>query len=148
MEKFIIGLEITKLSHKIVRALEAEIINSVDKNMSATTARIICYVVENSRQQPVFQKDIEAFMGLNRSSVSLILKTMEKNELVNRQSIEGDGRYKKIIPTEKAMDYHVKISEAFDKVEDKMKVRISDLEEFKNILTIISDNLEGQDGTE
>ncbi len=143
MEKFIIGLEITKLSHKIVRALEAEIINSVDKNMSATTARIICYVVENNRQQSVFQKDIEEFMGLNRSSVSLILKTMEKNEFVKRQSIKGDGRYKKITPTKKAMDYHVKISEAFDKVEDKMKHGISDLEEFKNILATVSDNLEG-----
>lgn len=143
MDKFIIGLEITKLSHKIVRSLEAEIINSVDKNMSATTARIICYVVEHSGNYDIFQKDIEEFMGLNRSSVSLILNGMEKNGFVLRKSIKGDGRYKKIVPTEKAKVYHVKITEAFDKVDAKMKDGLRDLGELKKMLTIINDNLEG-----
>lgn len=142
MDKFIIGLEITKLSHKIVRALEAEIIASVDKNMSATTARIICFLVKDGIDQEIFQKDIENFMGLSRTSVSLILNNMEKNGFVQRKSIIGDARYKKIIPTDKAIIYCKQIEKAFDKVEDKMKVNLDDLNALQNMLITINKNLE------
>lgn len=141
MDNFIVGLEITKLSHKIVRALEAEIITSVDKNMSATTARIICFVTENSMDKNISQKDIEKFMGLNRSSVSLILNSMEKNDFIRRETSVTDARYRHIVPTEKAKEYHTKISKVFDKVEDRMKVGLDDLEHLKETLLLISKNL-------
>lgn len=141
MDRFIIGLEITKLSRKIVRALEAEIVTTVDENMSATTARIICCVVE-TYPQDLFQKDIEELMGLNRSSVSLTLNAMEKNEFITRESISDDGRYKSIKPTEKALFYHEKIAQAFDRVEEKMKIGVGDLDEFAKTLSVISENLE------
>lgn len=142
MEHFIIGLEITKLSHKIVRALEAEIIVSVDKTMSATTARIICFVTENCENQDIFQKDIEKFLGQSRASVSLTLNAMEKNGFITRQSIASDARYKKILPTEKAQQYHTKISKAFDTVEDRMKLGLQDLETLQHTLATIGNNLE------
>ncbi len=140
--QLIIGLEITKLSHKIVRALEAEIIASVDKNMSATTARIICYVVENGVEENLFQKDIEHFMGLNRSSVSLILNLMEKNGFILRRSIAEDARFKKIEVTEKAQLYYQKIIVAFDKIEMKMKANCPDLSQLAQTLTTINQNLD------
>ncbi len=142
MQPFIIGLEITKLSHKIVRALESEIVASVDKTMSATTARIICFVVEQSPTQDIFQKDIEQFLGLNRSSVSLIVSAMEKNDLLTRASVSHDARYKKILPTETAHAYHKKIVQAFDAVEDKMKANLADLSALAATLATIDKNLE------
>lgn len=142
MKRFIIGLEINKLSHKIVRALEAEIIASVDKNMSATTARIITFVVSHNAHHDIFQKDIEYFMGLNRSSVSLILNNMEKNGFILRESVKDDARCKKIVPTEKALEYSKKIVVAFDKVEDKMKVGIKDLSKFEKLINKIEQNLD------
>lgn len=142
MKEFILGLEITKLSHKIIRALEAEIICSVDKNMSATTARIICYVVENYKEKDVFQKDIEEFMGLNRSSVSLTLSSIEKNDFILRSSVSHDARYKKILPTEKAINYYQKITNAFDKVEDKMKLGLDDFKSLSVVFDTINKNLE------
>lgn len=139
---FIIGLEVTKLSHQIVRALEAQIIASVDKNMSATTARIICIVMEEGAQRDIYQKDIEKLMGLNRSSVSLILNKMEGKGLIRRQCVAEDARLKKIEPTELALRYHKQITRAFDKVEDKMKEGLPDLSAFADALAQIKQNLE------
>lgn len=74
MKDFIIGLEITKLSHKIIRALEAEIISSVDKNMSATTARIICfgvfgvkaYISSQTSNEIIYEMAVD-YLQINRS---------------------------------------------------------------------------------
>lgn len=142
MNHFIIGLELTKLNHKIIRALERELITSVDKNLSATTARIICYITENSPHQDIFQKDIEQFMGLKRASVSLILNTMEKNDFIVRQSVASDGRYKKILPTPKSQQYHQRIVQAFDTVEARMKLGLQELGVLQQALAIIDNNLE------
>lgn len=142
MKKFIIGFEITKLSRKILRTLEAEIIQSVDKHMSATTARIICYIVENESELNIFQKDIEKFMGLNRASVSLTLNSMQKNGFIHRESIDNDARFKRIISTQKSLEYYQKIILAFDKVEDKMKIGIDDLNKLEDLLEKIDGNLE------
>lgn len=140
--QFIIGLEITKLSHKIVRALEAELITSVDKNMSATTARIVCYVVENGVNHNLYQKDIEHFMGLNRSSVSLILHRMEQNGLIHRHSLAEDARFKRIEASEKALADYQQITQAFDRVEAKMRRDIPNLSLLTQCLNTINQNLD------
>ncbi|MFI3237557.1 MAG: MarR family transcriptional regulator [Lachnospiraceae bacterium] len=142
MDKFVIGIEVTKLSYRIGRALEAEIMESVDETMSATTARIISFAIENHGKCDVYQKDIEHFLGLNRSSVSLILKSMEKNGFVVRESLPEDARFKRILPTKKAYRYHEKIIEAFERVEDKMKVGIEDLQKLEKMIAHINENLE------
>ena len=56
---------------------------------------IIKYLIDN-KEKEIVQKDIEKRMNLGKSTVSSILDTMEKNELIVRISSSSDGR-KKII---------------------------------------------------
>lgn len=51
-----------------------------------------------------FQKDIEEEFSINRSTASEMLKLMSKRNLIERQSVDYDGRLKKIVLTNKSLD--------------------------------------------
>lgn len=140
MTKHIVGLEVIRLGHLIVRALEKELVSCVDGNMSATTARIICLLVEN-KDRDVFQKDIEEFLYLKKSSVSLILNNMEQGNFIVRQSVSHDARLNKIACTPKAEAYYIKITTAFDRIEQLMSVNIEDKSLFVDTLQNIQNSL-------
>lgn len=141
---FIIGVEISKIHNQIMRELEAEIITNVDKNMSATTARVICFIIEEGKKHIVIGHDIEEFLSLKRSSVSLILSTMEKNGFITRNSVHYNAKIKSILPTEKAFSYYEKIVQCFDRAEIKMKKDIENIDELKFLLDKITENLENE----
>lgn len=46
-------------------------------------SRIIMYIYENNGS--IYQKDIESFISCNKSTLSSILNTMEKNELIIKE---------------------------------------------------------------
>ncbi len=121
MERFIVGLEIAKFHRKICCSLESAIADTLDQSLTSTNARIICFIVENEEKEHLFQKDIEAFMGLKRSSVSLILNTMQKNDFIMRLPVPHDARLNKIVVTEKAKELYPLIVQAFDGVDKRIK---------------------------
>lgn len=51
-----------------------------------------------------FQKDIEEEFSINRSTASEMLKLMSKRNLIERQSVDYDGRLKKIVLTNKSLN--------------------------------------------
>lgn len=67
----------------------------------ASNGYIISYLCENEDKN-IFQMDIEREFDLSRSTVSTILKELEKEELIERKSVIIDARLKKVVPTQKA----------------------------------------------
>lgn len=67
----------------------------------ASNGYIISYLCENEDKN-IFQRDIELEFDLSRSTVSTILKELEKEELIERKSVIIDARLKKVVPTQKA----------------------------------------------
>ena len=62
------------------------------------------------------QKDFEQQFNIRRSTASNILALIEKNGLIQRESVPYDARLKKIVLTDKAIE---KIAQkAFDKIEE------------------------------
>ncbi|MDD3999513.1 MAG: MarR family transcriptional regulator [Bacilli bacterium] len=57
-------------------------------------------------EDTTFQKDIEEFLSTRKSSVSSILKNLEKLKLIERKSYPNDGRFKEIRLTEKGLAVH------------------------------------------
>lgn len=51
----------------------------------------------------LFQKDLEEEFGMRPSSASALVKKMEQDGLITRESVPYDGRFKKIVPSEKAL---------------------------------------------
>lgn len=114
-----IGLHINKLSRIISRRVDAAVLNAIDDNITVSQAYVIDFITDNT-DRDIFQKDLELEFGLKRSSVSLMLNNMEKNDLIKRLPVPGDARLKKIVLTEKASEISKKISVAIDSVESRV----------------------------
>ncbi len=61
-----------------------------------TQIQIIQYMLKHPNEE-IYQKDLEKVLNLRRATVSGVLQTMEKNELIERISDNNDARIKKII---------------------------------------------------
>ncbi len=137
--------QIKELEKMIFRALLLEngtIEELSCKPLTPTQMQILEFIL-NHQQEEIFQRDLEEVLNLRRATVSGVLQTMEKNNLIERVVSEKDARVKKIIlnPKAKAM---------FEKREKKMqeleKVVISeidsnDLISFLNILKQMKENI-------
>ena len=74
-------------------------------NSPVTSAQglLLDYLFHN-QSRDVFQKDLEEYLEIKSSSVTSILDNLEKNGYVRRESVEYDGRLKKISMTDKARE--------------------------------------------
>ena len=92
----LIGRGISKLSNQIHRNIA---ISCSSTNMSGTQGRVLHFILSNNGD--VFQKDIESEFNLRPSTATGILKLMEKNGVIRRESTPYDARLKRIVITEK-----------------------------------------------
>lgn len=143
-EKLKLGLDISKINHIISRKMDASVISAIDDNLTISQAYVIDFICNEGKGKDVFQKDLESVFDLKRSSISLMLNNMEKSGLIERVSVEEDGRLKKIILTEKSIKIYEKISDAIDLIENKLSENITEEEVkvFQNVLNKIRNSLE------
>lgn len=66
-----------------------------------TQMQIIEYILEHLEKE-IYQKDLEEAINVRRATISGVLQTMEKNNLIERITDKEDTRTKKIILKEKA----------------------------------------------
>ena len=78
-----------QVKHYLHQAAEVE-------GISGSQSRILHYISEFSKKTEVYQKDVEEFFYLRRSTVTQTLQTMEKNGLIKRSSVSRDARLKKL----------------------------------------------------
>ena len=70
--------------------------------LSPVQARIINYLLEHKNEK-VYQRDLEKFLGLRRSTISGVLQTMERNNMIKKIAVQEDARVRQVIFTEKAI---------------------------------------------
>ena len=63
------------------------------------------HYLRRHQDEDVFQKDLEAAFSISGATVTNILKVMEKDGLIIRVPMEKDARLKKLVMTEKGMQY-------------------------------------------
>lgn len=92
----------------------------------------------------IFQRDFEARFSIRRSTATNMLKLMEKNGLITRESVTYDARLKKIVLTKKAIDIHKKAIKNIEKIENTLKKGITEeeLNAFYGVVDKIKANLE------
>lgn len=100
MQEKHIGRELKKLSNKIHRAIDKFASKS---ELTGAEGRVLHFLL--GHEEDIFQKDIEFKLGLRSSTATEILKKMENDNLIIRKPTPNDARLKKIIVTEKAMQY-------------------------------------------
>ena len=128
-----IGRKVNILSHKITRRIDRVASNY---GVTAGQAKIIGFIYFKSDGVDVFQKDIEEEFDIRRSSVTSVLNLMEKNNLIKRVTVEEDGRLKKIVLTDKAIEIHKSINSEIEKVENIFAEVLSpeELNDFSEII--------------
>ena len=103
----------------------------------------ISYFFDNS-DKDIFQKDFENEFSIRRSTASNILKTMEQNGFITRESVVSDARLKKIVLTEKAINIHKSVLKSINEREERLRQNLSDqeIETFLKITDKLIKNME------
>jgi len=110
MKKNNLLYQIKSLEKMIVRNLLGD--NEIEKREeqanvmqlpTPTQMQIIEYIL-NHTSEDIYQRDLEDILNLRRATVSGVLHTMEKNNLIRRVTDNEDTRSKKILLNNKAKE--------------------------------------------
>lgn len=133
-----------------IKSLEKIILRNISPNIekdfycpTPTQMQIMEYIIEH-KNEDVYQKDLEKILKLRRATVSGVLQTMEKNNLIDRVTSLNDTRTKKIILNKRAKDIFLKHEEKIKEIEKIVIKDISneDLDVFSRVIDMMKNNLE------
>ena len=136
-----IGFAVRNLTNKIRCKVRGD-----DEKVTGMHGWLMTYLYEN-RDKDIFQKDIESKFKIKPSTVTALVKTMEKNGLLRRQAVSYDARLKKLSLTEKGKELPVLILKKIEKVEQQLRKNVTEeeLEIFFEIMEKMSAGLEEQE---
>lgn len=133
--------EIKKLNQSIYQILMKG--KNLKQNPSPTQMRIVRYMMKHKNEE-IYQKDLENYLNISRSTISDVLNTMEKNNLIKRTSDTGDARTKKVYLTDTAILLNKKAKQEIDDLTKKISKNISgkDMKTFQKVIKQMRDNLD------
>ncbi len=134
--------EIKEIDMLIVRKILSDAKKNKDLPFSPIQGKIINYLVEK-KEKIVYQRDLEKFLSLRRSTISGILQTMEKNNFIKRLDVLEDGRVKRIVLTQKSIEEYSKIRRKCAKIQQDIAkgIKKEDLDIFFRVSKQIKKNL-------
>lgn len=140
-----LGMAIKAMSNRMMRKLNGAAAGIDNESISSAQKRVIVYLYEQKDNGDIFQRDVEQYLSIRRPTATRMLNSMEENGLVRRESVEYDGRLKKLTLTEKSIDLYNEIFNDIDTVERNMTRGLTENEkkEFLRIAGKIIKNLEG-----
>ena len=134
---------VSKLSNKIRRKLDGF---SCRDSFSGSQGRTLHFLL--AQTEDIFQKDIEAEFKICRSTVTNILKLMEKKGYIRRESVPYDARLKKLVLTDTGRELHEKTKDMIDILEEQTIEGIAkeDLDTFYRVIDQLKSNVKNMLG--
>lgn len=130
-----LGYELKTLDNLFFRNLMSyEIANNHMDEVTVMHGWILGFLYDN-QERDIFQKDIETEFSIARSTVTCIIKLMEKKGYIKRESVEWDARLKKLVLTENGSKVHQMHINDIDALEERCKRNISE-EEMQTFLAV------------
>ncbi|MCD8019408.1 MAG: MarR family transcriptional regulator [Clostridiales bacterium] len=110
---------------------------------------IIAYLYDH-RDEEVYQKDLEAEFSIARSTVTGIVKQLEKKGYITRVAVDRDCRLKCLGLTQKGLESHEKIEDIIQEMERRLSVGIDeeDMDVFLEVASKIRVNLSNDFGND
>lgn len=142
-----VGYQIKTLDHMIGRKIMNILLENGMDQVTVMHGWIIAYLYEN-QDKDIYQKDLEGKFCISRSTVTNILKLMEKKGYIDRISVEKDARLKKLVLTDKAKALQQKnFIDIHNRVEKQMTKNISaeNMNTFLEVILKMKENLEEGD---
>lgn len=113
-----IGIYARILSTLYTRTLDRELAGHGIEDISGLQIRFMDFIRSRIELgKDIFQKDLEIEFCIRPPTATGILRTMEKNGLIERSASQQDGRLKKIVLTDKALfslREFIRIADALD----------------------------------
>lgn len=138
-----VGFEIHRTEHMMSRRLEAGVKAEGIDEITLSHGWIIRFLYEN-RERDIYQKDIEKYFLVGRSTVTNSIQLMEKKGLVRREFVECDARLKKVLLTEKGIQSHETIENMIAEINSGILDGIDEQEAqvFLKVIRRIRENIE------
>ena len=114
-----IGWQIKVLSNLIKREVGNFGCDKYQDELTGNNMFIIGHLARH-RDEDVFQKDLEEFFSVRRSTMSTIILRMEQKGFLSRESVSHDARLKKLVLTEKGEQIHEMIESKIEDTEKKL----------------------------
>ena len=138
-----VGYEIKALANLLWRkVLETTTGSSEGDDFTEMQAKILGFLCHN-RDQEVCQKDIEEAFYIRRSTASRLLKRLETDGFIVRQSVSRDARLKQVTTTPKADALLQDVTERISYVERTLTRGLSqqELDQFLTTVEKLKQNL-------
>lgn len=97
-----------------------------DDELTPMQRHILNYILLETLHRDIYQKNLEEEFQVRKSTVSGILKLIEKNGFIYRESVKEDARLKRILPTKKAEALRPSILEHIHETEIRMTEGVSE----------------------
>ena len=94
--------EIHRLDNRIGRCLHQSAVHREREQLSSSNGHIIHFLLKHP-ERAIYQKDLEDELGITRSTASRVVRLMEENGLVRRESVPHDARLKRLALTERSL---------------------------------------------
>lgn len=75
-----------------------------DSPLTCIQGLVLHYIIVESEHRDIFPKDLEEFLEIKGSSVTSLINNLERGGYLRRESLASDGRYKKLVLTEKTRE--------------------------------------------
>lgn len=143
MQEKKIGPELRFLNNQIKRCFQ----NSPEKkhadSVTGTNGWIIGYIRCHS-DRDIYQRDLEKQFSITRSTASRVISLMERKGLVQRESVPGDARLKKLVLTQKALEIGEMMDRRGAEIEKKLTAGFTgqELAQLLSYIQRMKDNLE------
>lgn len=136
------GRLVRMLNHQLKRNQKPE--EAVeDDELTPMQRHILNYILLETLHRDIYQKNLEEEFQVRKSTVSGIIKLIEKNGFIYRESVKEDARLKRILPTKKAEALRPSILEHIHETEIRMTEGVSEQDLFlcKKVLYQMCQNL-------
>ena len=119
------GALLNQTARVIRRALDARI-SGVNPDLSGVRGMVLGDIVRAERQgRDVYQRDIEQWFNIRRSSVTAMLQGMEQSGFITREVVAKDARLKSLVPTEKGRQCAAAIHQCISDFEHDLQNGVS-----------------------
>lgn len=148
METMHMGRMIHMLSHRLKRRnIQEEL---AVEGLTGSQRHIMKFILLRTLHAEVYQKDIEEEFCIRKSTVTGILKLLEKNGFIRRESVPQDARLKRIVPTVRAESMRSQILEQLQKTEALLAEGISqeEIRVWRSVMCRMFGNLAEAEGEE
>lgn len=138
-------MSIMNLIHRLAVKIHSD---SSSRGMSPSQLSVIGFLYFSDQQnKEVYQRDVENFFKLRRSTISSLLNSLEKKGLIQRLTVPHDARLKKLVLTPEGMDAAVEVHQCFQRMSMVIFQGLTqeELDTMKRILNKMEQNLGSED---